>query len=132
MPYKRRMTEEEYLSEKQRVEDFKEEIKGLYKSIEEENEKHKQRVADIRTKIKETRAKKNKVQSRITWYERPDQQPMSDKERYGNTEIFKMYGKTGKDLTSEERKEYKRLLTQKSRAKRKALNEQNSELTKNS
>lgn len=128
MPYRPRMTEEEYLSEKQKVENFKKEIKELYKSIDKEIEEHKQRVASIRVQIKEVRNKKNKIQSRITWYERADQQPLSYEERFGITQAEKMFGKQLKDLNPEELKEYRRLSTQKSRAKRKSLNEQKKKL----
>ena len=80
--YKPRMTEEEYLATKQEINELKKQIDTL-------------------------REKKNSLQSRVSWYERKNNQP---KESYKKGFAYQYFGKRAKDLNTEEKKEYQRLL----------------------
>ena len=84
---KERMTEAEYLQTKAEVEDIKHKISLL-------------------------RAEKKKLIDKIRWYEYTEKDNRKD---YTKTLAFQMFGKRLKDLTEDEKREYSRERTRKSR-----------------
>ena len=73
----------------------------------------KKRVEDLKVKIALLRDEKNVLMDRIRWYEYSEKNNL--KKDYTETLAFKLFGKRLKDLTKEERKEYNRICTRKSR-----------------
>lgn len=72
----------------------------------------KEEIERIKTEIEKLRKEKNLLINKVRWYEYTAEQK---KESYKNGFCYQHFGKRKKDLTEEERKEYQRLQTNKSR-----------------
>ena len=71
-------------------------------------------IEELTQQIKALQEKRKKLKNQITWYDYTKNKPQ---EQYINGFSQQHFGKRFKDLTPEEKKEYNRLLTQKSRQK---------------
>lgn len=94
---KERMTEEEYLLAKYEIQIAKCEIQKL------------------KTEIDRIRNEKNKLVDKVRWYEYSAGKLSKN---YEAGFSYKHFGKRYRDLTDEERKEYRRMQTNKSRNRR--------------
>ena len=81
---------------------------------EEEYTEAKQEIEKIKAEIKRLRVEKKKLIKKVNWYEYTEGTLSKE---YENGFSYKHFGKRKKDLTEEERKEYQRIQTSKSRNK---------------
>ena len=82
----------------------------------EEYAEAKREIERIKTEIEKLRAEKNKLIKKINWYEYTEDKLSTE---YENGFSYRHFGKRKKDVTEEERKEYQRIQTSKSRSKSK-------------
>ena len=74
-------------------------------------------IEELTQQIKALQEKRKRLKNRIRWYDYTKNKPQ---EQYISGFSQQHFGKRAKDLTPEEKKEYNRLLTQKSRQKKEA------------
>ena len=72
-------------------------------------------IEELTQQIKALQEKRKKLKNKIRWYDYTKDKPQN---QYVGGFSQQHFGKRAKDLTPEEKKEYNRLLTQKSRQKR--------------
>lgn len=72
-------------------------------------------IEELTQQIKALQEKRKKLKSKIRWYDYTKNKPPN---QYINGFAQQHFGKRAKDLTPEEKREYHRLLTQKSRQKK--------------
>jgi hypothetical protein len=71
-------------------------------------------IEELTQQIKALQEKRKKLKNKIRWYDYTKNKPQN---QYINGFSQQYFGKRAKDLSPEEKKEYQRLLTQKSRQK---------------
>ena len=72
----------------------------------------KSEIENIKKQLEELRFKKQKLQERVSWYERTKEKL---NKTYEKGFCYNYFGKRAKNLNKEEYREYQRLLTKKSR-----------------